>query len=311
MPAGDAALIAVADRGARHIGQRGGARIAALVDVQVDVEVVARGEREQTVEQRVEVVERRAMRTRGRRARHGAEDAAGLAPPARRACSPHSPRKKIDRHQRHALQRDAALPFGAHVARRHASCARPVRARNRGACGSPRRRARRRSAGRSSCARCRSSWVQRRRSACVAATASANVPLTLGERTTVWPRSRWVCTSISIGQTCRPCRSTARAGRDRRAARRDDARDRAALDQHVERAPSRRRVLGGEAVRAREQSIAARARCGSNTRWRRATRCRRTASRHRRHRASAPSADAAAPDGKFAMSRSSAMKPST
>ena len=44
MPAGDAALIAVAQRRARHIGQRGGTRIVGLVDMQVDVEIVARGE---------------------------------------------------------------------------------------------------------------------------------------------------------------------------------------------------------------------------------------------------------------------------
>ena len=44
MAAGDATLVAVAQRRARHIGQGRSTRIAALVDMQVDVEIVARGE---------------------------------------------------------------------------------------------------------------------------------------------------------------------------------------------------------------------------------------------------------------------------
>ena len=149
MPAGDAALVAVAERRARHIGQRGGARIVGLVDMQVDVEVVARGEREQPVEQRVEIVERRAVGAGVGRARHRAEDAAGLRHQRGELVAAFVA-EEIDRDQRHRLQRDRgpAIPRACRGTR--ASFARPARAPNRDACGSPRRRARRRSAGRSS-----------------------------------------------------------------------------------------------------------------------------------------------------------------
>ncbi len=48
--AGDAPGVTVAQRGTRHVRQRVGVRVAALVHVQVDVEVVARGERKQAVQ---------------------------------------------------------------------------------------------------------------------------------------------------------------------------------------------------------------------------------------------------------------------
>ena len=179
--------------------------------------------------------------------------------------SPHSPRKKSIGTSDTRLQRDAALPFGAHVAERAPA---PL-----GLLGHRiEMRADRRNAVRVGGAQAEAHAREQvlvgpaqpvglRRGQRIGERAG----LTLGERTTVWPRSRWVCTSISIGQTCRPCRSTAAVAAAQRAASRSDARDRAALDQQIEQY-RRRSVLGRKdrTMRAPRAKQAARARCGSN-----------------------------------------------
>ena len=197
MPAGDAPLIVVAQRRARHVGQGGGAWVVGLVDMQVDVEVVAAREGEQPIEQGVEIAQRRAVHRRSRRAsrRRGRRP---IAPPTRRA----GRRSRRGRDRSARATRPAARcgpPIRRACRRRRPSCAPPARAPNRDACGSPIRHAHRRQRRPKLMRRSRSAWVQRRRSAAVAASASPNEPDGLGERTTVWPRSRWVCTSISVG----------------------------------------------------------------------------------------------------------------
>ena len=75
MAADDAPFIVMPHRGAGNERQRRRGRIMGLIDMEIDVEIVPRGEFEKPVEQRVQIIERRAVIT-DRGPRHATQQAA-------------------------------------------------------------------------------------------------------------------------------------------------------------------------------------------------------------------------------------------
>ena len=236
MAAGDPALVAVAHRRPRdrRKGRAGG--VARFVDVEVDIEVALAGEDEEAVEQVLEVGEPVPVQAR-RGPRHAADEAA--------APSGHDVGERrrvggavdVERHQGHALQGDAARE-GTRISPSTAQLSGAWPRRNRGGCGWPTRRGPRRSAGRRPCDGAGPGAANAPRGPPpTASRAPAKSPRGFGARSTMWPLSRWVWTSTSVGHKCRPARSTSPGRRGRAAAGRSPRRGRPPAP----RRPGRRR----------------------------------------------------------------------
>ncbi|HVA12109.1 MAG TPA: hypothetical protein VNF99_02560 [Stellaceae bacterium] len=115
MSADNAALEAVAQHSRGDTFERGRARIAGFIDMKIDIEIPFRGETEDCIEKRIDILEHATMDAAAG-TRHTAKhptrfrNEIGQSHAIRRT-------KRIDRHQRNRLKRNPPTPFLARLAK--------------------------------------------------------------------------------------------------------------------------------------------------------------------------------------------------